>query len=253
MELFQAFDHGPYVLHAFGKGFLLGFVERELDNLFHSASAYDDGNSDEKPLDAVLAFQVGRAGQDLLLILEDRLDHFGGRGRRRVVSAAGLEILDDLAAAAPRALDDGVDGFDDFRSDIISARQGLDKGAIAFCVFVERELAHIGWVAMNEEAQYTFDPLPFKVDFSNREACTGGAWTNPKYRGRGLMSYTFLKRIQFLRERGILILRCSVNKKNIAPQKLHARLGANMYAEASYLKVLRWQLWKERPPAANNP
>ncbi|MFC1902486.1 GNAT family N-acetyltransferase [Chloroflexota bacterium] len=135
----------------------------------------------------------------------------------------------------------------------LDARRGLDKGAIAFCVFVERELAHIGWVALNEEAKNIFDPLPFRVDFSNREACIGGAWTDPKYRGRDLMSYIFLERFQFLRERGILILRCSVNKQNIASHRLHAKLGANMYAQARYLRVLRWQLWRERPLAATNP
>ena len=138
-------------------------------------------------------------------------------------------------------------GFDDFRSKTIEARQGLDKGAIAFCVFIERVLAHTGWIAMNEEAKNIFDPLPFKVDFSNGEACTGGAWTNPKYRGSGLMSYVFIKRLQFLRGRGIAVLRCSVSKNNIAPQRLHTNLDATIYAEASYLKLLWWQTWKEKP------
>ena len=90
----------------------------------------------------------------------------------------------------------------DFRSNFINARRGLDKGALAFCIFVERELAHIGWVAMTEEAKNTFDSLPYQVDFSNKEACTGGTVTIPKYGGKGLMVYGYFKRLQFLKERG---------------------------------------------------
>ena len=50
-------------------------------------------HADEQVVDPVLALQVDRARQDLLLVLEDRLDHLDGRRRRRVVGAAGLEQL----------------------------------------------------------------------------------------------------------------------------------------------------------------
>ena len=48
--------------------------------------------------------KIGGAGKDLLLVLEDRFDHLDGGGRRRVVGAAGLEVLDDLGAAVAGAL-----------------------------------------------------------------------------------------------------------------------------------------------------
>src|SRR5208282_1332824 len=48
---------------------------------------------------------------------------------------------------------------DDFRKYLYSARQALDKGAIAFCIFVERELAHVSWVALTGEAKNTFDAI----------------------------------------------------------------------------------------------
>ena len=116
-------------------------------------------------------------------------------------------------------------GFDDFRRSFINARQGLDKGAIAFCVFIGRELAHIGWVALNEEAKNTFDDLPYHVDFSNREACTGGTVTIPKYEGNGLMTYGYFKRFQFLNERGIARSRNVVATSNLVSQKVHAKFG----------------------------
>lgn len=136
-------------------------------------------------------------------------------------------------------------GFQDFRRHWRTARQGLETGAMAFCVFVGRELAHIGWVATNNKAKDTFDPLPYRVKFSSNEACTGGTWTWPKYRGKGLMIYIYFKRFQFLWERGIKISRSAVEVDNIASQKVHSKFGPRIYARARYLRVGKWYLRKE--------
>ena len=138
----------------------------------------------------------------------------------------------------------------DFRLHFIKARLGLEKGAIAFCFFVDKELAHIGWVAMNKEAKNTFDALPYKVSFLDKQACTGGTWTNPKYRGKGLMVYGYYKRFQFLREMGIFSSRNAVSVGNIASQQAHARFGPKVYSKARYLKVLCWESWEETPTAS---
>jgi len=135
----------------------------------------------------------------------------------------------------------------DFRRRFVNARRSLDKGAIAFCVFVSGEIAHIGWVALGEEAKKTFDRLPYKVDFSNGEASTGGTVTVPKYRGKGLMAYGYLKRLQFLREQGVTASRNAVAVNNIASQKAHAKLSPKIYARARYLKLFWWNFWKEIP------
>jgi len=138
-----------------------------------------------------------------------------------------------------------ANGFEDFRQQFINARRGLDKGAIAFCVYVGSELAHIGWVAMSREAKNTFDNLSYYVDFSGKEACTGGTVTIPKYRGKGLMAYGYFVRFQFLKQRGIVATRNAVNTNNIASQKVMAKFGPDMYARARYLKILRWKFWRE--------
>jgi RimJ/RimL family protein N-acetyltransferase len=135
----------------------------------------------------------------------------------------------------------------DFRRRFITTRKSLDKGAIAFCVFVDGEIAHIGLAALSEEAKNTFDFIPYEVNFSNNQACTGGTETVDKYRGKGLMVYGYFKRFQFLREMGITASRNAVNVNNIASQRAHARFGPKIYAKVRYLKLLGWEFWKETP------
>ena len=138
-------------------------------------------------------------------------------------------------------------GFQDLRKHWRSARQGLEFGAIAFCVFVGRELAHVGWLAMNNKAKNTFDSLPYCVGFSSNEACTGGTWTWTKYRGKGLMKYSYFKRFQYLWEKGIKTSRNAVGVDNVASQKVHAKFNPRIYARARYLRVGKWYLKKESP------
>jgi hypothetical protein len=135
----------------------------------------------------------------------------------------------------------------DFRTRFVRARNMLDKGAIAFCIFVKGEIAHIGWVALSEEAHKAVDNLPYRVDFLNHEACTGGTQTIPQYRSKGLMAYGYFKRFEFLREKGIVVSRNAVAKGNIASQKAHAKLSPRVHAEAKHLRLLWWHFWKEKP------
>lgn len=128
----------------------------------------------------------------------------------------------------------------------INTRKRLARGAVAFCIFIGKELAHIGWLALTEEAMRSFEPFPYRVNFSEKEACTGGTFTTPKYEGNGLMKYGYFKRFQFLAEHGILRSRNAVNVKNVASQKVHAKFNPRRYAEARYLKILWWQSWKEK-------
>jgi RimJ/RimL family protein N-acetyltransferase len=141
----------------------------------------------------------------------------------------------------------GQNGFQDFRQSWQTAKRGLETGGTAFCIFSGRELVHIGWVATTNEAKDTFDLLPYRVDFSSHEACTGGTWTSPKYRGQGLMKYIYFKRFQYLRENGIKISRNAVDVGNVASQKVHAKFGPRIYARARYLRLGKWYLKKETP------
>lgn len=135
----------------------------------------------------------------------------------------------------------------DFRGRFVRARNMLDRGAIAFCVFVKGEIAHIGWIALSVEAHKAVDNLPYRVDFLNHEACTGGTQTIPQYRSKGLMTYGYFKRFELLREKGILVSRNAVAKSNIASQKAHAKFSPRVHAEAKHLRLLWWHFWKEKP------
>ena len=137
----------------------------------------------------------------------------------------------------------------DFRRPFVNARNSLDKGAIAFCVLFKGQMANIGWVALSEEAKTTLYSLPQKVDFSKGEAYIGGLETIPEYRRKDMASYGSVRRLQFLKERGITNTRYAVSVSNIAAQRLAARFGLQKYAEARYLKLLWWKSWKEIPLA----
>lgn len=134
-----------------------------------------------------------------------------------------------------------------FRSHVSNSRERLEKGAIAFCIFIERELASVGWIATTQEAKDSLNEPPYKVDFSNKESCTGSSVTDPKYRGMGLMAYSLFKRFEFLRERGRVRDRAAVAKSNIASKMGGAKVGSQIHAEARYLRILWWESWKERP------
>jgi len=130
----------------------------------------------------------------------------------------------------------------EMRSSNPKSRQLLDKGAIAFCIFVGRELAHIGWITMTKQAAVT----SMKVDFSNNEVHGGLAWTNPKYRRMGFQQYCAVKRRQFAFSKGKTVYRTEILKSNTASQAAIAKL-VRKYGEGRHLKIMWWQFWKETP------
>jgi hypothetical protein len=143
-------------------------------------------------------------------------------------------------------------GFD-FRTRFSHARASLSNGAIAFCVFVGGKFAHIGWAALDEEGKNCFEPLPYRVDFANSQACTGGTWTEPEFRGLGLMAYGYFERFRFLREKGCTTSRNVVAVGNTISHRVHAKFGPRVCAKARQIKVLWWEWWKEVPVVESDP
>ena len=142
-------------------------------------------------------------------------------------------------------------GFD-FRRRLIKGRERLDSGCIAFVVLVDGKLAHIGWVAIDEKGKKALDPLPYKIDFANRQACTGGTYTFPEFRDKKLMAYGYYERFEYLRKNGFTTSRNVVEANNIASQKTHAKFGPTVRGKAGLLIVLGLKFWKERPLAPND-
>lgn len=137
------------------------------------------------------------------------------------------------------------DGFNDFRQQRFLTSEALDKGAVAFCIFVGHELANIGLIAMADSEKIYFDQLPYYVDFANNQACGGGAYTNPKYRRMGLNTYRNYQMRKYLRQRGVKSLIGSVLTSNIPSVNFGVKEGQKIYAKARYLKILWWNSWKE--------
>jgi len=145
-----------------------------------------------------------------------------------------------------------VDGFEDFRHYISNSKRRLVSGAIAFCLFVGKEFASINWVAMDEKAQRSLVPIPFRIDFLV-EALPEDIMTIPKYRQQGLHSYTHYERNRFLKEQGIttLITTIRANEHNRST-RLSRRAGSQYYAKVKYIKLLWWTWWKETLLTSNN-
>jgi hypothetical protein len=136
-------------------------------------------------------------------------------------------------------------GFDP-RVEITDIRHRVEKGAIAYCVFIGRDLASIGFIAGNQEAMNSLNPPPFKVNFYAGEVYTGGLWTNPEYRGHGLAAYVYFKRLQALKNEGKVIARNIVLKDNIAAHKMLSRFTPMITGEGHASRVLWHIFWKEK-------
>ena len=135
-----------------------------------------------------------------------------------------------------------------FNSRRKSTEIALNNGVVVFCVFVNKELAHVGKLALTENAKRYVDNLPFKVDFNQGEACTGGTWTSPKFRGKGLMKYGYYQRFEFLRGLGIKTSRNAVNITNIASRRVHEKFNPEIYGEAKSRKLFFiFTFWNEKP------
>ncbi len=136
-------------------------------------------------------------------------------------------------------------GFE-FHLHVPNARERLDRGAVATCVFVGKELAHIGWAAFDQRALDSLNEPPYKVDFANKEAVGSGAWTSPKHRGRGLNEHGASLFHLAAREHGREVRRYAMRKSNVPSIKVRERVS-DPCGEGRYLKVLWWKSWRERP------
>jgi len=142
----------------------------------------------------------------------------------------------------------------DFREQILHARQRLDAGAVAFCIFIQNHLANINWLGLDQKSKNSINPQPYQVNFSEHQGCTGAAETAPRYRGKGLMAYNCFQRNNYMKQQGITMLIGIDATDNIAIYKVQSRFPTKICARARYIKFLWWQYWKETPlPEGFNP
>jgi hypothetical protein len=135
----------------------------------------------------------------------------------------------------------------DFREQVLNARRRLDAGAVAFCIFIGKDLANIHWQGFSSKAKSSINPQPYFVDFKNHEGCTGGAETPMKFRKMGLMAYSCYHRNNYMKVRGIKMLIGIDATDNIAIYKVQSKFPSRLRARARYIKILWWKSWKEKP------
>jgi hypothetical protein len=147
------------------------------------------------------------------------------------------EMADELAEQV---------GFD-FREQVLHARRRLDAGAVAFCIFIQNQLAHISWLGLSQEAKRAINPQPYRVDFAWHQGCVGRAETYPPYKGLRLMAYACFKRNEYMKEHGITTAIGIDETDNIAIYKAQSGIPTKIHTKARYMKFLWWQYWKETP------
>jgi hypothetical protein len=132
-----------------------------------------------------------------------------------------------------------------FNHNLTLYRRWLDFGAVACCIFVEKELAAIDWAIVSRYTQEKIGAPPVRVDFNNHEALSRGAWVNPKYRGLKLWVYTASMRNLFLLANQFAIKRGVVDYTNHPGKGISEASGHKVCGTGRRIRILWWTIWKE--------
>lgn len=214
MSVNELFQRGIYVLQKEGLGSFLGQFFSYLTGFFYRRGSY---YIYEKPL--------------------SKKEQFTFTSKLAKVEVKIITTLEEFKQL-------GSKGYD-FKAMLFKER--LKKKAVAFCAFVNKELAHVTWVAFNEEAKNEVDNMPFKLKFQAKEACSGASFTNPKFRGKGLLSYIYAVIFPYLVQRGINKDKYTIKVNNIPSQKAMNKFNHVIIGQGHYLKILWWEFWREEP------
>jgi len=122
------------------------------------------------------------------------------------------------------------EGFESVLEAVPGAERRLRCGAVAACAFLGRELASIDWMALSERAKPAVDSFPYRADFASSDACTGGAYTMPHLRGKGLAAYRFSAQVAYLYAKGRRTCYNAIAVDNIPSQRTVERYGATFDA-----------------------
>jgi hypothetical protein len=138
-----------------------------------------------------------------------------------------------------------ANGFD-FTAYELNLRASLNKGAVVFCIFIGKELAHIVCAADNLRGKDNVDPRPFAVNFKDGEIVTGRALTVPKFRRLHLRIYSGYMLRKFCREKCISRIKGTVRANNYATLVNMAQFTFhNAVSKCRFIKILWFRHLKE--------
>lgn len=182
---------------------------------------------------------------------------------RRTLSWSRYDVLEydlrgDIPVAMPPAIDgletfilscpDEVDalverGYEDFRHIAGAHHRCFEHGGIAFCAYVNRELAHVGWAACSEAAKPFVDAVPYPVDFAHGQAITGGALTTRRFRRKGIHRHIVLLKHRYLKDHGYTSCRNVVRVGNVPGQRTHVPLPARRIGTGRQIRLFGSRRW----------
>ena len=164
---------------------------------------------------------------------------------QRLPPIEGLEVVVLESEADVDAL--ATRGFEVLDFHPSCRREWLRRGGVAFCAYVNLELAHIAWVAMRADARGCCDSLPYHVDFERGEANWGGSYTWPRFRGRGIYAYVCGIRLSYLHEKGYSRARDAVAVRNLASMRGQSWWNPTPCMRGRLVRFLGRSTWRESP------
>jgi hypothetical protein len=133
-----------------------------------------------------------------------------------------------------------------FNHNLTLYRQWLNYGAVACCIFIEKEFVAIDWAIISKYTQEKIGAPPVIVDYDNHEAFSRGAWVNPKYRGLKLWVFTAWHRNLFLAERYFTVKRGVVDYTNNPGKGISEASGHKVCGTGRRTRFLWRTTWKEQ-------
>ena len=130
----------------------------------------------------------------------------------------------------------------------LNLRTVLDKEVLAYCIFIDNELAHMICKAVTQRGKKAVDPRPFHVDFESGSAVAGKAFTVPKYRQLHLRAYSGFLLRKYNREQGINHGYGTLEVHNYpAIANTAYNPHARIMSRCKYLRLLWFKYFKETP------
>ncbi|MDD5043626.1 MAG: hypothetical protein PHD51_03070 [Patescibacteria group bacterium] len=131
--------------------------------------------------------------------------------------------------------------------DIAVSERWIGEGAIAFCVFVGRDLAHLTWVALNQETKSHIDSNNYQVDFLNKEVASGASKTKKKYLRKGLYLFVYSEIFIFLHNLGKTRDKFTINESNTASRRALEKFNPRIIKKIKCLRILFFSKCRELP------
>lgn len=140
--------------------------------------------------------------------------------------------------------------FSPYHMSIQQCKERLNRGAIMFCAFVGKKLAHGSWVATSREACSDFHPFPMDCEHT---AYVGGTMTILEYRRKGINLYIHSEIFRYLKKKGLSRAVLAIDKGNIAAQDSQNKLGSRIWGRGYDLRLLILKLKRLSPNRGLSP